>query len=43
MACFTEKTTGNARAHVENVEVHLGLEGLRAIRQNLFRLDANKL
>ena len=37
------KTRGTARAHVENVEVHLGLEGLRAIRNTLFRTDGKKL
>ena len=37
------KTRGKARAHVENVEVHLGLEGLRAIKNTLFRTDGKKL
>ena len=37
------KLASKARAHIENLDVHLGLEGLRAIRYNLFRCDAKKL
>lgn len=36
------KTRGKARAHVEHAEVHRGLKGLRAVKQNLFRMDAKK-
>ena len=34
---------GKARAHIEHLDVHLGLEGLRAIRLNLFRCNGKKL
>ena len=37
------KTRGKARTHVEQLDVHLGLEALRAIKGNLFRMDAKKL
>ena len=38
-----KKTKQKARTHVEALDVHRGVEALRAIRFNLFRKDAKRL
>ena len=38
-----KKTCKEARAHVEALDVHMGIEALRAIRYNLFRKDGKRL
>ena len=41
---YTKTTcSSKAQAHVENVDVHLGLEGFITIRYNPFRCDAKKV
>ena len=37
------KTKGKARAHVEHLDVHRGLECFRQIKSNLFRMDPKRL